>query len=495
MKYDHKPITPEGGMTSRAAREPHVTISGSQGHAATIKDTNVMTVTGTPRRAPRIAIMGHVGVGNMGDEAITGAVVGRLREFAPGASLVAFSLNPRDTAARHSIESQPLRLYTERLLDAPPPDFSWELTYAAKSAPSAETAPRHTGLGALIRKIPLLKAVLKPFVVVARWIPQAAQIIAFDIRSYRRLRGVTLMLWAGSGQISDYVDGLGYPLVILRWVILARLRGAKVAFGSAGAGPVTNPLSRICFGLALKLAHYRSFRDPYSMDEARSLGAPEPNLFIRDFAFSHPLLAALPARSANPAPWVGINPLPFFGGEYWHILDPGVYDRYVDAHAKLVIGLLRNGRRVTLFPSNIRVDPRSVRRIVDRVAELAPEIKDRLELDSTLQDVPGVFEAARRYDVVVGTRYHGVLLALACGTPTVGVIYHKKTQQVAEHMGTGRWCVSAGETTGEQLLAITEDLLANLSSATATVESRCRIDVEPLFEQYRTFARLAGCVA
>jgi hypothetical protein len=62
-------------------------------------------------------------------------------------------------------------------------------------------------------------------------------------------------------------------------------------------------------------------------------------------------------------------------------------------------------------------------------------------------------------------------------------------------MGTGRWCVSAGETTGEQLLAITEDLLANLSSATATVESRCRIDVEPLFEQYRTFARLAGCVA
>jgi len=495
MKYDHKPIAPERGIASRAALEPHVTISGSQRHAATIKDAKVMTGPGTPRRAPRIAIMGHVGVGNMGDEAITGAVVGRLREFAPDASLVAFSLNPRDTAARHAIESQPLRLYTERLLHAPPPDFSWEKTYAAKSTPSADTAPRHTGLGALIRKIPLLKAVLKPLVVVARWISLAAQVIAFDFRSYRRLRGVTLMLWAGSGQISDYVDGIGYPLVILRWVILARLRGAKVAFASAGAGPVTIPLSRICFGLALKLAHYRSFRDPYSMDEARSLGAPEPNLFIRDFAFSHPLLADLPAKPANPVPWVGINPLPFFGGEYWHILDPGVYDRYVDAHAKLVIGLLRNGRRVTLFPSNIRVDPRSVRRIVDRVAELAPELKDRLELDSTLQDVPGVFEAARRYDVVVGTRYHGVLLALACGTPTVGVIYHQKTQQVAEHIGTGRWCVRAGEATGEQLLAITEDLIADLPSATAAVESRRRIDVEPLLEQYRTFARLAGCIA
>ena len=85
-----------------------------------------MTGPGTPRRAPRIAIMGHVGVGNMGDEAITGAVVGRLREFAPDASLVAFSLNPRDTAARHAIESQPLRLYTERLLHAPPTELLFQ---------------------------------------------------------------------------------------------------------------------------------------------------------------------------------------------------------------------------------------------------------------------------------------------------------------------------------------------------------------------------------
>jgi len=35
----------------------------------------------------------------------------------------------------------------------------------------------------------------------------------------------------------------------------------------------------------------------------------------------------------------------------------------------------------------------------------------------------------------------------------------------------------------------------NLPSATAAVEARRRVDVEPLFEQYRTFARLAGCIA
>jgi len=445
------------------------------------------------RKTARIAIMGHVGVGNMGDEAITASVVAGLREHAPQAELMAFSLNPRDTAARHGVESHPLRLYTERLLNSPPPDFSWETTYAAKSKPASGESNAPAGLSAWLRKIPLLKAILKPVVVAARWMRLMAAILAFDFRSFRRLRGVTLMLWAGSGQISDYVDGLGYPLVILRWTLLARMRGAKVAFGSAGAGPVTNPISRLCFGLAMKLAHYRSFRDPYSLDEAQSLGSPEPNRFIRDFAFSHPLLASLPARPQNSVPWVGINPLPFFGGEYWHILDSSVYDRYVDAHARLIIGLLRNGRRVTLYPSNIRVDPRSVRRIVERVNELAPELTPRVELETSLQDVPGVLESLRKYDVVVATRYHGVLLALACGTPTVSVVYHDKTRQVAEHIGLGHWCIPADVANGERLLALTEDLIANLHASTTLVEARRRVDVEPLARQYRELAALAGC--
>src|SRR5262245_36622574 len=92
---------------------------------------------GQPDSRPTIAIMGHVGVGNMGDEAITASVIQRLREVVPEARLIACSLNPRDTAARHDIEAFPLRLYTERLLAEPPPDFSWESTYAAKSKPPA----------------------------------------------------------------------------------------------------------------------------------------------------------------------------------------------------------------------------------------------------------------------------------------------------------------------------------------------------------------------
>ena len=115
MRYDNKPIAPEGAIAPRAALEPNVAVSGSQRPGATNKDSKAMSAS-KPRRAPRIAIMGHVGVGNMGDEAITGAVVGRLREFAPGASLVAFSLNPRDTAARGADEVLHLRVAAVLLL-------------------------------------------------------------------------------------------------------------------------------------------------------------------------------------------------------------------------------------------------------------------------------------------------------------------------------------------------------------------------------------------
>ena len=436
--------------------------------------------------------MGHVGVGNLGDEAIIASIVARFRERAPNVRLIAFTLNPRDTTDRHGVTAYPLRLYTERLLDEPQPDLRWSSTYAAKSVAPQFDATQGRGIAGWIRRHSLLKRLLRPGVVLLRWLPELVAFIAFDWRSFRRLRGTTLMLWAGSGQISDYVDGLGYPLVIFKWTMLGRLRGAKVAFASAGAGPVTKKLSQVAFSLAFKLSRYRSFRDPYSLGVARSLGAPEPNLLVRDFAFSHPDLGRPPVGGGQQRRWVGINPLPFYGGEYWHILDTSVYDRYVTAHAELAIGLLRNGHRVSLYPSNIRVDPRSIRRIVDRVRELAPDVAQHLELLSTLDDVPALFDALRRFDAVVATRYHGVLLALACGTPAVGVVYHHKTRQVAEHIGVGEWCINAEIVSGEELLARVEGLLRNIDMARVVVRKQRLADLGTLLQQYDLLAAMAG---
>lgn len=444
---------------------------------------------------PCIAIMGHVGVGNLGDEAIISAVVARLREYAPSASLIAFTLNPRDTTERHQIPAFPLRLYTERLMAMPPPDFSWSTTYTAKATGTSDSHARTmTGLGGWIRRRPLLKRLLRPGVLFARGFVEALHGLAFDSRSWRRLRNVRLLMWAGSGQVSDYVDGsFGYPLVILRWCVLARLRGAKIAFASSGAGPVTKPLSRMFIAAALKLSHYRSFRDPYSLNVARSLGAPEPNLLVRDLAFSSPLLSFSDRpKRANQSLSIGVNPLPFFGGEYWHLLEDSVYDKYVRAHAELAVGLLRRGYRVTLFPTNIRVDPRSIRAIFEVAQELAPDIATKLQIRKDLQDVTELLECLREFDLVVATRYHGVLLSLSCGTPAIAVVYHAKTREVAEHMGMKEWCVDADKVAGGMLLDRVDTLVPRLPEFRRSLATRRSVDRTALLDQYGRLAEIGG---
>ena len=49
----------------------------------------------------KVAVVGHYGTFNLGDEAIIASVLGSLRALSPEAELVGFSMNPADTRSRH----------------------------------------------------------------------------------------------------------------------------------------------------------------------------------------------------------------------------------------------------------------------------------------------------------------------------------------------------------------------------------------------------------
>src|SRR5215470_14710691 len=57
----------------------------------------------------KIGLLHHIGGGNLGDDATLEAVAGNIRQRLPNAELVAFSMNPDDTAKRHGIMSYPIR--------------------------------------------------------------------------------------------------------------------------------------------------------------------------------------------------------------------------------------------------------------------------------------------------------------------------------------------------------------------------------------------------
>src|SRR6516164_3045846 len=66
--------------------------------------TNYLTQTHTT-----IGLLHHLGGGNLGDEATLDAVAYNIKRRWPTAEIVAFSMNPDDTARRHGIASYAIR--------------------------------------------------------------------------------------------------------------------------------------------------------------------------------------------------------------------------------------------------------------------------------------------------------------------------------------------------------------------------------------------------
>ncbi len=88
----------------------------------------------------------------------------------------------------------------------------------------------------------------------------------------RFLKDVDFLIVSGGGQLDDFWGGAwGHPYALLKWSVLARLRGAKPIFLSVGFGELDSRLSRLFTRTALRLAAYRSYRDP---DLAISCNAP-----------------------------------------------------------------------------------------------------------------------------------------------------------------------------------------------------------------------------
>src|SRR5690606_26526826 len=105
--------------------------------------------------------------------------------------------------------------------------------------------------------------------------------------SLQRLQGVDLLLIAGSNQFLDNFGGVwGFPYAMLKWAWLGRLVGARVAFVSIGAGPLTSPVSRFFVRLAMRAADDVSFRDQASQDLAVCGWAGQASRVLPDLAFS-----------------------------------------------------------------------------------------------------------------------------------------------------------------------------------------------------------------
>jgi polysaccharide pyruvyl transferase WcaK-like protein/glycosyltransferase involved in cell wall biosynthesis len=379
----------------------------------------------TPARAarpPLIGVLGHYGNANLGDEAIIHAVMTEVRRRR--GNLLAVSNNPADTAWRHDVPAVSLHSGERR-----------EAGHGAAHVP----APDDPVPARPARRAGVLRAARRAAGRVVRGLGGVGAEVASSWRILRHLRRVDLLLVAGSNQMLDNFGGpWEFPYINLKWSILARMAGCRVAWISVGAGPLDSRLSRRFVRASLRLADYVSVRDEGSLRLLRDIGVKREILVFPDLAhgLAHDQGALAPRERDGGRPTIGINPMPMYDGRYWPEAAPEKNRRFVSELAALAAGAIKEGHDVFFFATH----PRDARVARDILALMEAEhgqrpggadlVRSSATTEALLRDIASA-------DLVVTTRFHGALLSLLVGRPTLAISYYRKTQELMADLGHG----------------------------------------------------------
>ena len=251
----------------------------------------------------------------------------------------------------------------------------------------------------------------------------------------RQLRGADMVLVPGTGFLDDFQEiPRGWPLMILRWCLAARLVGARLAFVSIGAGPIRHPMSRFFLTAAARLCHYRSYRDIQSRDFMVELGIGRgTDQVCPDLAFA---LAPPPAkpRPVRDVLTVGVGVMAYSGWVNRGANSEEIYDLSMGKIGSFIGWLLEKGHDVRLLTGDI-MDQRAVWHALERLqATLSPELTSALIVEPTTT----LFELMRQIaltDVVVASRFHNVVCAIKLKRPLISLGYAEKNEALLRQIG------------------------------------------------------------
>lgn len=447
-----------------------------------------MAVSETKRK---IGVFSHGGTKNLGDEALLAAVIQNVRLRVPGAEVIGFTINPDDTRERHGIPCVPIRW--SRRSEARPALAAGDSKSPNPEATAKEGSSVSRKVKRIIKSIPGMSNLAIGF---RRCMHLAIMILAepkFLFDSYRRLRGVELLLVAGSQQLNDgYGGAWGFPFTLCKWTLLAKLTGTKVAILSVGAGPINSPLSKFFFKRVLNMVNYRSYRDSISSRLMESMGIKGSHPVFPDLVYSLQLPAPKPSPKSADQMVVGANPVPFFDGRYWPTSDVARYDEYVHKFASFVEWLDKTGHSVLFFPTQLRADVLTINDI--RQAMNGSGRSPNLLTARPIQNLEDLVSEISRADLIVANRYHGILISLMMNKPVLGVAYHEKSRALLAQAGQGEYVLSIADFKTEELI---ERFTAMKSNAAAIKKqiAECMAPLRQALEwQYDTVFGLIGVV-
>ena len=397
---------------------------------------------------PRIGLLGPYHSRNLGDTAIQLAVIQNFVARCSDPEIVGISPDPMDTTRSLGIPAFPLSGCGVDTLSG-----------AAGHIEEAANHPNHGPSGRLAR----LRAI--------------ARMTAF-------LRKLDLLVVSGGGQLDDFWGGaFGHPLSLVCWVVLARLCGVRIAFVGVGMDRLSTPLSRFFVLSALRLAHYRSFRDKGTLDRLQQLGLRTPSRLCPDLAFSFAFEPVNRPDLGTRERMVVVNPI----SEHTWASDGDVrHDTYMDGLTEACAWLSARGFHLRLVCSQAKMD--------ESVAtELARRLLDKYSIRVEICDAPGVsdfLEHVRDARLVIASRLHAAILSLVAGAPVVAVAPLRKVTQLMEDVGLGAYCVELQSVTAADLIHRISTAMENESQVRGEIERRTQRFRRDLAKTYDDVAAL-----
>lgn len=215
---------------------------------------------------------------------------------------------------------------------------------------------------------------------------------------------------------------------------------------SVGAGPVDSWLSRRFFRWALRLAHYRSYRDERSKAFVRDvIGLRSNDLVCADLAFSLELPRSdekkkQAERQGRSGDIIGLGPVGYFRRGSWPLTNDSLYASHLDTMVSFAEMIVSEGHSVMFIKGEAKYDQEVIDDIVAELSNRGGFSEDQL-IEIPMDDVADLLDALCRCDAVVTSRFHGALLSYCLDRPVLGLSYQAKTESLMEEFEQAQFCI------------------------------------------------------
>lgn len=402
-------------------------------------------MTGASKRQ-KIALFGVFGVGNLGNECTLQAMIFHVRRLIPDAEILCVCSDPAVVSSTYGIPAVPIRR-------APLP-------------PLANRFARF--LRRIFVGVPLEFARL--------------------YKNFRALKGVEMLVMTGTGMLGDLGIGpFGLHYDILKWSLVAKLRGCKLLFVSVGVGPLTNPMSKRFVRTSLALANYRSYRDDFSKQYLNELHLHRPaDPVFPDLAFSLPD-ATVPQPAADPASWprvVGMGIITYSNLRESSATGDDAYNEYLARLTDFISWLRKNNYIVRLLIGDAVHDQRARLDLKSSLEVAGLSYGDGKIIDEPASTVDEVISQLAASEIVVASRFHNVLLALWLNKPVLAISFHEKVDSLMEAVGLGEFRQDINDIDVDRMTKQLRTLEQTATAVKAQIKEKAEEYRAALDEQY-----------